>query len=73
MSTQKSNKTRLYISIVITILGCVLACTSIIPNEYAKLVVVMIALGYGLFGIMKGMSHHNSEEVAEADGEKNGK
>lgn len=66
MTTQKSNKTRLYISIIITILGCVLACTSIIPNEYAKLIVVMIALGYGLFGIMKGMSHHNSEE-AEAD------
>ncbi len=50
-----------------------MACTSIIPNEYVKLIVVMIALGYGLFGIMKGMSHHNSEEVAEADGDKNGK
>ncbi len=70
MSNQNSNKARLIISIIITIAGCVLACSSIIPNDYAKLLVVMIALGYGLFGIMKGLSHHNADEDKdEAAGE----
>ncbi len=65
MSNQNSNKTRLIISIIITIAGCVLACSSIIPNDYAKLLVVMAALGYGLFGIMKGLSHHSADEEKE--------
>lgn len=70
MSTKNSNKTRLIISIIITIAGCVLACSSIIPNDYAKLLVVMLALGYGLFGIMKGLSHHNAEGSEEETSEK---
>lgn len=65
MSNQNSNKTRLIISIIVTVAGCVLACSSIIPNDYAKLLVVMVALGYGLFGIMKGLSHHNADEAKE--------
>lgn len=64
MSTNKSNKARIYIAVVITIIGCVLACTSIIPNDYLKLVVVMGALGYGLYGIMKGLSHSATPEEA---------
>ena len=55
MSTKKSNKTRIYVSVIITVVGCVLACSSIIPNDYLKLLVVMGALGYGLYGIMKGL------------------
>lgn len=62
MSTKKSNKTRIYLSIIVTIIGCVLACTSIIPNDYLKLLVVMAALGYGLFGIMKGLSNTSVAE-----------
>ncbi len=62
MSTKKSNKTRIYLSVIITIIGCVLACSSIIPNDYLKLLVVMCALGYGLFGIMKGLSNSGSTE-----------
>ena len=46
MSTKK-NKFSIYIYVVITIIGCVLACSSIIPNDYLKLVVVMGALGVG--------------------------
>lgn len=64
MSTKKSNKTRIYLSIVITIIGCILACTSIIPNDYLKLVIVMGSLGYGLYGIMRGLSHPSSTEEA---------
>ena len=55
MSTKK-NKISIYIYIVITIVGCVLACSSIIPNDYLKLVIVMGALGVGLYGIMRGLS-----------------
>lgn len=62
MSTKKSNKTRIYLSIIVTIIGCVLACSSIIPNDYLKLLVVMVALGYGLYGIMKGLSNTSVEE-----------
>lgn len=64
MSTNKSNKTRLYLSVIVTIIGCVLACSTIIPNDYLKLLIVMASLGYGLFGIMKGLS--NSSTVEEA-------
>lgn len=64
MSTKKSNKTRIYLSLIITIVGCVLACSSIIPNDYLKLLIVMGALGYGLFGIMKGLSNTGATEDA---------
>lgn len=66
MSTKKS-KTRIYISVIITIIGCVLACSSIIPNDYLKLVVVMVALGYGLYGIMKGLSTPGTSEETVID------
>ena len=60
MSTKK-NKTSMYFYII-TIAGCVLACSSIIPNDYVKLIIVMGALGVGLFGIMKGLSTPPSTE-----------
>ncbi len=53
----KSNKFKLWTSIIITIIGCVLACSSIISNEYLKLLVVLLALGFGLVGIMKCLSN----------------
>ena len=56
MSTKK-NKFSIYIYI-----GCVLACSSIVPNDYLKLVVVMGALGVGLYGIMKGLSTPSTTE-----------
>ena len=61
MSTKK-NKFSIYIYVVITIIGCVLACSSIVPNDYLKLVVVMGALGVGLYGIMKGLSTPSTTE-----------
>ena len=61
MSTKK-NKTSMYLYIIITIAGFVLACSSIIPNDYVKLIIVMGALGVGLFGIMKGLSTPPSTE-----------
>lgn len=62
MSTKK-NKLGIYIYIFITIVGCILACSSIITNDYVKLIVVMGALCIGLYGIMKGLSTPSSEEA----------
>lgn len=59
---QKSNKAQMWFSIVLILAGCVLACSSIIPNDYLKLVVVLVALGYGLYGIMKTLSSSEEEE-----------
>lgn len=67
MSTKKSNKTRIYLYVIITIIGCVLACSSIIPNDYLKLVIVMGALGTGLYGIMKGLSQSGASEETATD------
>lgn len=70
MSKNKSHKGRIYLSVLLTIAGCVLACSSIIPNDYLKLVIVMGALGVGLYGIMKGLSQSgNSEETPAVDPE----
>ena len=58
MTTKKnSHKYGIYLYVLLTIIGCVLACSNIIPNDYLKLVVVMGTLDFGLYGIMKGLSH----------------
>ncbi len=63
MAKNKSDKFRIYLFVIITIIGCVLACSSIITNDYLKLLVVMTALCVGFFGIMKGLGKNNSEET----------
>lgn len=69
MSKNKSGKVRIYLYVILTIVGCVLACSSIIPNDYLKLVIVMGTLCVGLYGIMKGLSHPGSstEEAPAID------
>ena len=47
MTTNKSGKIRIYLYVLLTIAGCVFACSSIIPNDYIKLVVVMGTLCVG--------------------------
>lgn len=66
MPTKKSNKVRIYLYVLLTIAGCVFACSSIIPNDYVKLVVVMGSLFVGLYGIMKGLSNSETSEEEEA-------
>ena len=63
MTTKKSHKYCIYLYVLLTIVGCVLACSNIISNDYLKLVVVMGALCFGLYGIMKGLS--TPSETAE--------
>lgn len=64
--SKKSNKTNLIVSIVLILVGCVLACSSIISNDYLKLVLVLGSLAYGLFGIMKSLSTPSEEEETNA-------
>lgn len=67
MATKKSSKGRIYLYVIVTIIGCVLACSSIITNDYLKLVIVMATLFIGLIGIMRGLSHPSSTEEAAID------
>lgn len=69
MSKNKSGKTRVYIYILLIIAGCVLACSTIIPNDYLKLIIVMGTLCIGLYGIMKSLSHPADTEETPVTGE----
>ena len=65
MSAKNSSKFKVYFFILLTILGCVLACTSLIPNDYLKLVDVMGSLLVGIYGISKSLGRavtNDSEE-----------
>lgn len=60
----KNKKMTIWFSILMTIVGCVLACSSIIPNDYVKLIIVLLTLGGGIYGIMKSLSNDvESEEI----------
>lgn len=64
MANGKS-KAGVYINIIVIIVGCVLACTNIIPNDYLKLIVVMVALFAGLYGIAKSLNSSKENEEQE--------
>lgn len=61
-TNNNSKKYATYLYILLTIVGCILACSTLIPNDYLKLVVVMVSLMVGLYGIMKGLSNSEPEE-----------
>lgn len=61
MSTKK-NKFSIYIYVVITIIRVVYSLAVPSSDDYLKLVVVMGALGVGLYGIMKGLSTPSTTE-----------
>ena len=68
MAKNKSGNIRIYLYVVLTILSCVLACSNIISNNYIKLLVVMGSLGFGRFGIMKGLSTpETSTEISQEE------
>ncbi|MDL2264842.1 hypothetical protein LJC57_04250 [Parabacteroides sp. OttesenSCG-928-G07] len=70
MSKNNSGKYAIYLYVLLTIAGCVLACSSVITNDYLKLVVVMTTLIVGLFGIMKGLSGPSTSKTDIIDTEK---
>lgn len=56
MSTNKKNKFSICVYLVITIIGCVLVSSSIVPSEYLKLVIVIGPITVGMYGIVRGFS-----------------
>lgn len=68
MSSNKNTKrigTYFYIFLIIA--GCVLACSTLIPNDYLKLLVVMGSLTIGLYGIMKTLSGTKPDTSGKPD------
>lgn len=65
MSTKNSSKYKTYFFILLIIIGCVLACSSLISNDYLKLVVVMSSLIIGIYGISKSLGHSASTDSEE--------
>lgn len=55
MATNKT-KTTAYLSILLIVVGCVIGFGSIVTNEYLKLILVLLTLGGGIFGMMKSLS-----------------
>lgn len=55
--------------VLLIVAGCVLACSTLIPNDYLKLTVVMSSLMIGLYGIMKTLSRtrRNQSESTPAE------
>lgn len=68
---KQSNKLSFYFSIILILASCVIAFSSIIPNDYLKLLLVLGALGYGLYGIMKRLSTVPEEETEAVRNDKN--
>ncbi len=66
MATKKSKKS-VYLFLLLIVIGVVFAFSSIITNDYLKLVIVMVTLCVGLFGVMKGLSNpgNSTEEIVE--------
>jgi len=62
------NKVKLYIYLILTLAGLIIACSSIIPNVYVKLIVALVAMGYGLYGVMKVLGS-NGEKKDDANQE----
>ena len=53
-----------YVCLIVA--GCVLACSTLIPNDYLKLVVVMGSLMIGLYGIMKTLSRSRQSRAGNS-------
>ena len=63
MAKNKAGNIRIYIYVLLTIAGCVIACSSLITNDYLKLAVVLGTLCIGLYGIMRSLSSGDKERI----------
>ncbi|MDR2469266.1 MAG: hypothetical protein LBD27_02140 [Tannerella sp.] len=63
MEAKQKNRCKKIAYLLCIIAGCVSACTSIIPNDYLKITIVLVTLCVGIFGIMKLVG--NSPETDE--------
>lgn len=65
-SNKNTKKVQMYLYIALTVVGCILACSTLIPNDYLKLLIVMTSLVFGLYGIMKSLSNSGEEETNQS-------
>ncbi|MDR2137945.1 MAG: hypothetical protein LBP50_00070 [Tannerella sp.] len=68
METKQKNKLMKIVYMLLIIAGCVLACSTIISNDYLKVAVVLATLCTGLFGMMKSIGS-SSEENTDGENE----
>jgi predicted membrane channel-forming protein YqfA (hemolysin III family) len=66
METKQKNKLLKILYILLMIAGCVLACSTIISNDYLKVAIVLVTITTGLFGFMKSLGGSPEENT---DGE----
>ncbi|MDR3251239.1 MAG: hypothetical protein LBT42_06210 [Tannerella sp.] len=63
-----NKKQKRIIFLLLTVVGMVIACSSIIANDYLKTAVVLITLCPGIFGLLKSIG--SSAPKANADEDK---
>jgi uncharacterized membrane protein HdeD (DUF308 family) len=62
METKQKNRLLKFLYILLIIAGCVLACSTIISNDYLKVAIVLATICTGLFGIMKSIGSSSEED-----------
>ncbi|MDR1676250.1 MAG: hypothetical protein LBR86_07270 [Tannerella sp.] len=70
METKQKNKLLKFLYILLIIAGCVLACSTLISNDYLKVAIVLATICTGLFGIMKSVGSSSEENTDEEDNPK---
>ncbi|MDR3267849.1 MAG: hypothetical protein LBT83_02130 [Tannerella sp.] len=65
METKQSNKFKKILYLLLIIVGCVFACSTIIANDYLKIAIVLVCICVGLFGILKSLGKPDNEENEE--------
>lgn len=66
MSMSKNRKKKQYYMygyMLLAIVGCVVACSSLISNDYAKLAIVMGLLFGGIYGLMRCLDSEKKEAL----------
>jgi uncharacterized membrane protein YfcA len=63
----KSKKVQMYLYLLLIAVGCVAACSTVIPNDYLKLAVVLVCICVGLFGILKSLGGSADTEEERKD------
>jgi uncharacterized membrane protein YfcA len=58
----KTNKINLILNILLIVAGCIAAFSTLIPNDYLKLTVVLVCLCAGLYRILKSLSQSDDNE-----------
>jgi uncharacterized membrane protein HdeD (DUF308 family) len=65
METKQKNRLLKILYILLIIAGCVLACSTLISNDYLKVAIVLVTICTGLFGVMKSLGSSSEENTNE--------